>query len=251
MKRFLTDDVSVAFANLLRVMRGGGSTDRVLGDIEAIGAATAQTKADFGLRSQTLHDVLAGLKAWWPEHTDHPDVSEFEFGVCDAALRIIAARLDGNSTQRSRAPSDMTRHFRDRQERLAGDTKKEHDRQVDRIVSEAQSRHMAETRAEAGNRRVLAAANDNAVSYVYFITDGEAVKIGKANNPKSRLAGLQTSHHKPLRFIATMPGGSELERELHRVFSRFRIRGEWFKDCKEIRDFIKRHDSKAQSSEAA
>lgn len=251
MRNFLTDDVSAAFANLLRVMRGGGAADRVLGDIEAIGAATAQTKSDFGLRTQSLHDVLAGLKVWWPEHTDHPEVSEFEFGVCDAALRVIAARLDGNSTQRSRALSDMIRHFRDREQRLAGDMKKEQDRQIDRIVAEAQSRHRAEARAGAGNLRVLAAANDNAESYVYFITDGEAIKIGKANNPKSRLAGLQTSHHKPLRFLATMPGGSELERELHRVFSAYRIRGEWFKDCKDIRDFIKRHDSKAKPSEAA
>lgn len=234
-------------ANLLRIMRGGGYADRLLGDIEAMAATTEATKGDYGTRSQVLHEIVYDLHAWWPEQGDHPDVYEFEYGVCDAALRIIAARLDGNSTQRSKAFSDLLRHFRDRQVRLGLDTEKERERKIDRMVAEMQLRHRMEARADATTRRALAAANDNAINYVYFITDGEAIKIGKANNPKSRLSGLQTSHYKPLRVLATMPGGEELERELHRAFDAFRIRGEWFKDCREIRAFIKRNADTGQA----
>lgn len=235
-------------ANLLRIMRGGGYTDRLLVDIEGIAAATQATRGDYGVRSQALHDIVCDLHAWWPKHGDHPDVSEFERGVCDAALRIIAARLDGNSTQRIRALSDMLRHFRDRQERIELDAENERERRVDRMVAEMQHRHLMESRAAAATHSTLAAANDNAASYVYFITDGEAIKIGKANNPKSRLSGLQTSHHKPLRILMTIPGDEEVERGLHSIFGEFRIRGEWFKDCKDIRAFIRRHKDSAFNS---
>jgi hypothetical protein len=228
-------------SNLLRIMRGGGYADRLLNDIESIAEFTVATKGDFGLRSRALDDMVASLQKWIPDETEHPDVSDFEYGVCDAALRIVAARLDGNATQRSKAHSDLWRHIHAQQERQADGIRADRERQVDRLVAEAQLRHRHQASAAKANGKVMKAANDNATSYVYFITDGEAIKIGKADKPKSRLSGLQTSHHKPLRFLATMPGGAELERELHGVFAQFRIRGEWFKDCREIRDFINRH----------
>jgi len=38
--------------------------------------------------------------------------------------------------------------------------------------------------------------------------------------------------------IAAMPGGREEERKLHRRFARYRVTGEWFRDCGPIRKYI-------------
>lgn len=235
-------------ANLLRVMRGGGYTDRILNDIEAVASATQATRGDYNARSQIRHEIVCDLHAWWPEHDAGQEVIEFEHGVCDAALRVIAARLDGNSTQRAKALSDMLRHFRDRQERLDVSAEADRNARIDRIVVDMQDRHRAEARAAEMTLGVLPAANDNVPSHVYFITDGEAIKIGKANNPRARLSSLQTSHHKPLYIIAAIPGDEMLERQLHRTFGEFRIRGEWFKDCAEIRAFVDRQTRGKQGS---
>lgn len=40
------------------------------------------------------------------------------------------------------------------------------------------------------------ARRDHSEGFVYFVSDGESIKIGKANNVKSRLSGLQTGHAK-------------------------------------------------------
>lgn len=76
------------------------------------------------------------------------------------------------------------------------------------------------------------------MGYVYFITDGHGhVKIGKADDPEQRLKGLQTGNaynleiyelievwdHKPSCFDAQC-----FEHMLHRMFSKFNIRDEWF-----------------------
>lgn len=70
--------------------------------------------------------------------------------------------------------------------------------------------------------------------YVYFIQAGYgAIKVGMAKNPRQRLADMQVCTHKPLRLLAQfrMPdrqSARTLELELHRLFERERIRGEWF-----------------------
>lgn len=75
-------------------------------------------------------------------------------------------------------------------------------------------------------------------SWVYFITDGEAIKVGWAKNVERRLWLLQTSHHKPLSVLRTLRGDRVLEKQFHRRWKEHRIRGEWFRDAKEIRYFI-------------
>src|SRR5690554_1648277 len=37
--------------------------------------------------------------------------------------------------------------------------------------------------------------------YVYFVSDGEAIKIGKAKDPKNRVSGIQTSTARPLTIL--------------------------------------------------
>lgn len=77
-------------------------------------------------------------------------------------------------------------------------------------------------------------------SFVYFISDGEHVKIGLSRQPRKRLSSLQTGHPKRLNIVGLMPGGAEDEFQLHGRFRDHRVKGEWFRDCSEIRDFIAR-----------
>lgn len=69
--------------------------------------------------------------------------------------------------------------------------------------------------------------------YVYFISDGEYLKIGISNNPESRLRTLQTSNARPLEIIHVIPTHSKesalsLEGQLHDRLAEHRLSGEWF-----------------------
>lgn len=74
--------------------------------------------------------------------------------------------------------------------------------------------------------------------YVYFITDGEAVKIGYSRSPRDRLNALQTAHHKGLWIIGHAPGGMWDEDRLHKRFAETRLSGEWFESTPELMAFI-------------
>lgn len=73
---------------------------------------------------------------------------------------------------------------------------------------------------------------------VYFISDGEAVKIGFSHSVMQRLKNLQTNHPRPLELLATVPGPWELERELHQKFAHLRVQGEWFRPEPDLMSFI-------------
>lgn len=76
--------------------------------------------------------------------------------------------------------------------------------------------------------------------FVYFITDGAAIKIGYSAWPEARRDALQGSHHLPLTIIDRFRGQLEDEAALHRHFYRLRIKGEWFRPSDEITAFIAR-----------
>lgn len=65
-------------------------------------------------------------------------------------------------------------------------------------------------------------------SYVYLISDGQHIKIGKSQDPHQRVKTLQTGNAKPLRLLSWSPGGTKEEALLHSEFASFRVRGEWF-----------------------
>ena len=78
-------------------------------------------------------------------------------------------------------------------------------------------------------------------SFIYFISDGEFVKIGSAYDPDKRCADLQVGNAKELKLLLTIPvkfihGGNagfvdrtiKTERFLQNTFASHRIRGEWF-----------------------
>jgi hypothetical protein len=75
---------------------------------------------------------------------------------------------------------------------------------------------------------------------VYFVrsgTDGP-IKIGKANNVRNRIAGLQTAHPWPLHLLLVLPGSEVEERALHTEFKAARMRGEWFEPHRSLLEFI-------------
>jgi len=83
---------------------------------------------------------------------------------------------------------------------------------------------------------------------VYFIQAPTGhIKIGLAENPKRRLASLQTAWPSSLHLLRTEPGGSKEERDYHLRFAELRVGGEWFKCEGELAEFleIKRHRSAA------
>lgn len=77
---------------------------------------------------------------------------------------------------------------------------------------------------------------------IYFIQAGDngPIKIGHAKNARKRRNNLQVGNHEKLRLIASIPGGRNREREIHRDLEVFCDRGEWFHPNGEVFDYIGR-----------
>lgn len=78
---------------------------------------------------------------------------------------------------------------------------------------------------------------------IYLMVDKTTgfIKIGKSKNPKYREGTLQ-SKQPETHLIATWSAPASIEKELHRKYSKFRKRGEWFKlslkELDEIKEFM-------------
>ncbi|MGK3995116.1 GIY-YIG nuclease family protein [Sorangium sp. So ce1024] len=82
---------------------------------------------------------------------------------------------------------------------------------------------------------------DASRSFVYFIgtkAAADPVKIGTAMVPAQRLKDLQGANPVELHVLASFPGNVNVERAMHGIFARDRIRGEWFRRSPVIIDFI-------------
>lgn len=65
---------------------------------------------------------------------------------------------------------------------------------------------------------------------VYFITDGLFTKIGTTTDVDRRLSNLQTANARELKVALVFEGGLELEKELHSMMSKVKVRNsEWFR----------------------
>jgi Meiotically up-regulated gene 113 len=73
---------------------------------------------------------------------------------------------------------------------------------------------------------------------IYFLKNGDAVKIGYTENYSQRLQQLQTGSPHQLEFLGTMEGSIEDETALHARFNGIRIRGEWFRLNRALMRFI-------------
>ena len=80
---------------------------------------------------------------------------------------------------------------------------------------------------------------------IYVIRDfnSSSIKVGKSINPKSRLRGHQISNPNKLELICEYNGYERDEKIIHLKLkvAGFHIHGEWFKDCKESLDIVRKH----------
>lgn len=80
---------------------------------------------------------------------------------------------------------------------------------------------------------------------IYVIRDfnSSSIKVGKSINPKSRLRGHQVSNPNKLELICEYNGYERDEKIIHLKLkvAGFHIHGEWFKDCKESLDIVRKH----------
>lgn len=76
---------------------------------------------------------------------------------------------------------------------------------------------------------------------LYFITDGEYVKIGISSDARYRLRGLQSSNPRKLTLLYTGKTTEAFaqEQHLHKIYKDDHIRGEWFKLTETIKEHIK------------
>ena len=90
-------------------------------------------------------------------------------------------------------------------------------------------------------------------SCVYFIAaiGTDLVKVGHARNVKSRFSSLACASPLKLRLLATIPGGSTKERELHDLLAEHRSHGEWFRRCALLDDLIAAADKPAKMAKVA
>ena len=101
-----------------------------------------------------------------------------------------------------------------------------------------------QVRAMVGNATALKdiakkrAAATAATSWVYFIKSYGLVKIGRAKSPAKRLENMQVGSSQRLKLLAMFPGGVKEEGELHKMFARHWVHGEWYRFSSEIQIYL-------------
>lgn len=81
---------------------------------------------------------------------------------------------------------------------------------------------------------------------IYFIRGGDLIKIGKTNNLRSRLSGLQNGSSHPLEILLVLADTGALEKVLHRRFAKARAHGEWFRAEPKLLAYIERERMEAE-----
>lgn len=79
---------------------------------------------------------------------------------------------------------------------------------------------------------------------IYFITEVDSknrIKIGYSKTPSNRLRVLQTGSPEKLAILNVIDGGLDKEKEIHNKFAHLHVNGEWFRNTKELYDFIYSH----------
>lgn len=74
---------------------------------------------------------------------------------------------------------------------------------------------------------------------VYFITDGNAIKIGHSFSALARMKTLQRATSHTLKLLVTISGSLDNEQYLHQQFKDIRLNGEWFRPTQVLLEFIK------------
>lgn len=72
---------------------------------------------------------------------------------------------------------------------------------------------------------------------IYFAGATGKIKVGISRNPPARMKQLSRTEGS-IWCIGTIKGNLAREREIHKALSRYRITGEWYRDCPEVRAVI-------------
>ncbi len=76
---------------------------------------------------------------------------------------------------------------------------------------------------------------------VYFAAAGGRIKIGTTTKKVTdRITAINSHLAKPLRVIGFIEGGNPVERAIHKHLRQWKLKGEWFQDCPEVRKEIDR-----------
>lgn len=74
---------------------------------------------------------------------------------------------------------------------------------------------------------------------VYFVRDGDLVKIGFSNDTEQRVRNIIRGLHGNGEFLGCMPGDREVEAHVHAMFGEDREYGEWFRSSPRLLDLVK------------
>lgn len=86
-------------------------------------------------------------------------------------------------------------------------------------------------------------------SFIYFIGNEAAIKIGYTKKLQERLSCIQTGNHLETKVLGFINGGKLVERHIHAMFRHRHLRGEWYENCEEIHNFIKKQVNAFQVQE--
>jgi hypothetical protein len=73
---------------------------------------------------------------------------------------------------------------------------------------------------------------------IYFVRCGKFVKIGRASEPMQRAENLQIGNPHKVQLLGVLDGDHIEEKGLHKLFSAFHHRAEWFRWSEEIERFV-------------
>lgn len=76
---------------------------------------------------------------------------------------------------------------------------------------------------------------EHPIESVYFISDGNFVKIGKTSNIKQRFRDIQVANPKKLTLLHVVEGNENI---LQSLFTKYHERGEWYRIEDKLSDFL-------------
>lgn len=77
-----------------------------------------------------------------------------------------------------------------------------------------------------------------APAFVYFVSRGDAIKIGLTTRLAARVRELAKVVRRPVTLLGAFPCPPVSEAQMHMMFAHLALGGEWFKHDQEILDFV-------------
>jgi len=130
--------------------------------------------------------------------------------------------------------------------------KKEEQLKADEIQREADEEENKFKTEQLKYKAMKADVKFTGPGFIYFIqgASGGPIKIGYTANIGMRLKELQTGFPDTLIILCAKKGWINEERDYHRAFSEYRLKGEWFKPVDEILTTISKIKDKQEVAKA-